>query len=228
MKLERLRLYEEVTLLALSDDKGTFASNPAFSCALAGALTAELLLEGRITVEETKKKIVRFVGGTPLGDPLLDEGLARIAAAKRDASLSTWVGRLAGIRKLPHRAALGLCRKGILREETSKVLLVFDRALYPTADPRPERAIRERLRRALLSDTSDVDARTVTLLALARGGSLLSSVLDKREMKERKKRIESLVAGEGVGASVKEATDAMNAALAAVFVATTLAVTVSD
>ena len=161
-----LLLHEEIMLLALRDKRGTIAPGTMYQYAIGGAVLAELLLDKRIGVEEKKKKkLVNLVSSEPVGDPLIDECLGRIAGAKRRASLQTWVLRFGGIKNLKHRVAEELCKRGILRADEGKVLLIFTRTIYPEANPEPEKHLLERLRKAVFGDTNDVDPRTVVDLA---------------------------------------------------------------
>src|SRR4030095_2782383 len=107
-------LHEEVMLLALRDAEGTIAPGTMYQYAIAGGVLAELLLNNRIRVEDSRKKLVDLVTSKKIGDPLLDECLEQISGAKRRASLQTWVSRLAGMRNLKHRVAEQLCKRGIL------------------------------------------------------------------------------------------------------------------
>jgi golgi phosphoprotein 3 len=55
--LKPLFLYEEIMLLALSNDKGTIlTSYPEYN--ISGAILAELLLEHRISIDRTQKQLV--------------------------------------------------------------------------------------------------------------------------------------------------------------------------
>ncbi|MBT8075358.1 MAG: GPP34 family phosphoprotein, partial [Gammaproteobacteria bacterium] len=96
-KDKRLFLYEEAMLLALRDEKGTVMTSFPDQV-VAGAVLAELLLDGRISVEDNKKQLVDVLHDGQLGDPLMDECLEKIASSKRLASVRTWVSRLAGIK----------------------------------------------------------------------------------------------------------------------------------
>lgn len=86
-------LHEQALLLALHDEKGTIHSS-MFSYAIAGAVVADLVLRGRLRLEEAggKKKIL-VADARPVGAALLDETLRRIDSAKRRATMATWVGR---------------------------------------------------------------------------------------------------------------------------------------
>ena len=228
---KRLYFYEEVLLLALKDEEGTFQANEtSFLYTLAGSLLAELFFLEKISLEQVKKKkvLVNLDDPTPLGDPLLDESLEKLRTAKRRADLNTWVTRLAHIKKLKHRAAEQLCRRGILRADEGTVLLIFRRKVYPELDPGPERELVERLREAIFSDSEEVDPRTVVLVALADKAGVLKNVFDKKALKARKDRIESIADGVRTAAAVKEVVDAATAAIvAATTVATMAAVTTS-
>jgi golgi phosphoprotein 3 len=218
-----LFLDEEILLLALNDTKGTAASGSTYRYALAGAILAELLLSQRITVEASKKKLVDVVEARPIGDPLIDECLARIAGASRRGSLLTWVTRIAGLKRIEHRVAEPLCAAGVLRAEVGKVLLIFDRTAYPQVDPEPERMLIDRLRKAIFSDAPEVDPRTVVLVSLTNGAGLLKPVFGGKELKGRKQRIERLTSGDAMGRATKDAIDAATAIAAIAAIACTTA-----
>ncbi len=209
-----LFLHEEVMLLALRDEEGTIASGTMYQYAIGAAILAELLLNQRIALDETrKKKLVNLISSTPLGEPLIDQCLEKIGNAKRRASLQTWVSRFAGVKNLKHRVAQGLCERGILRASEDTILLLFTRKIYPEINPEPERRLIERLRQAIFTDSRDVDPRTVVLVSLANSTGLLKVVFDKKELKGRKARIEEIINGEITGKAAKEAIQAMQAAV---------------
>jgi hypothetical protein len=66
-----LFLHEEITLLALQDQQGTFQGGVGYDYAVGGAVLAELLLNNRISVDESsKKRLAKPISAKPLGDPL--------------------------------------------------------------------------------------------------------------------------------------------------------------
>ena len=131
-----LHLHEEVLLLALRNDKGTVAGGVMYQQAVGGAILAELILEGRLrTSTEGRSTDVTVENNKSLGDPIVDECLNRVATANRRAKLSTWVQRFGGLSRLKHRVATELVRKGVLREDEKRVLLLFTRRIYPELDP---------------------------------------------------------------------------------------------
>ncbi len=209
-----LRLHEEIMLLSLKDEKGTMTSSETLPYILGAAALAELLLEQRIGIgEPRKKKLVEVLSGKPTGDPILDESLQRIAKAKRRASLKNWVTRIARSKHLKHRVAEELCHKRIVRSEEDTVLLIFKRRLYPEIDCKPERAIIQRLRRAIFTDTRTLDPHTAVLVALAHQAGLLKNAFDKGDLKRRKARLKEIARGEVTAKAAKEAIDAMQAAV---------------
>lgn len=208
-----LYLHEEIMLLALRDEKGTVELGSMYGYALGGAILAELLLEGRIAVEEGKKKLVNLVSDQLFGEPVIDECLQKIVTAKRRASPQSWVQRFASLKKLHHRIALGLCDRGILRADEGKVLLIFSRKIYPEINPQPERRLIERLRKVIFGESPRVDSRTTILLSLAKSAGLLNIPFGRRELKQRKERIEQVVNGDLMGKATADAIEAVQAAI---------------
>jgi len=209
-----LFLHEEIMLLALRDEEGTIASGTMYQYAIGAAVLAELLLNKRIAVGESRrKKLVNLISSQPIGEPLIDQCLEKICNAKRRASLQTWVSRFAGVKNLKHRVAQQLCDRGILRATEDTIFLLFSRKIYPELNPVPERRLIERLRQAIFTDSGDVDPRTVVLVSLANSTGLLKVVFDKKELKGRKARIKEIIDGEITGKAAKEAIQAMQAAI---------------
>jgi hypothetical protein len=207
-----LHLYEEILLLALNDEQGTVVSGAWYSQALAGALLAELSLLGRIRLGEGGER-VRVADRTRVGEPLLDECLDTIARSKKPRKLRDWMTRVSNSSGLKHRAAESLCRRGILRADRDKVLLIFERRIYPERDGAPERALVERLRRAIFGSATDVAPRTVVVLSLAYRTDILKAVFDRKDLKRRKRRIEQVIEGDATGEVAAEVLAAIQMAV---------------
>jgi hypothetical protein len=230
-----LWLHEEVLLLALKDEKGTPHSSQ-YSFALGGALLAELLLTERLTLEEKPRKkplkpgkkpsyLVTVTDPKPLADPILDECLHRVATSKKKRSPQDWVMRFYQLKDLKRRIAIGLCRRGILREREDRILVLFRRAAYPTLDGSPERRVMDRMGAAVMGDEKALDARTAVLVALAHGTGLLKPVLGKDIVKERKEWIVAIAEGDVVGEATRAAVQAAQAAVIAATTAASVAAT---
>lgn len=226
--LENLGLHERALLLALHDERGTIHRAGMYAYAVAGGILAELFLAERLRLEERsgkKKPLVAVASATQVGDRLVDEVLDTIRKAKRRAPLDRWVSRIANTAKLKHRVARSLVHKGVLREDEGRVLLIFRRTIYPEVDPRPERALVESLRDAILSDAVDVDPRTAILVSLGWRAGLLNGVVDRKQLKARKARLEELGRGEAIAGATREAIEAVQAAMTAATIAATTAAT---
>ncbi len=221
-----LWLHEEILLLALTDEKGTVDHRAGmYAYAMAGAAISELLRAGRLGIEDERKRFLVVADERPVGEPLLDELQGRVARARRRERLQVWVTRVAQRSDLRHRVAAGLCERGVLRETEVRILLVFPQRRYPQQDPRYERAIRERLMRAVQDDRATVDPRTATLLALLDAGELLSLVFDRQALRQHKERIRQIATGQLVGRGTKAAVQAAQAAVCAATTAAIVAAT---
>ncbi len=212
---QNLYLHEEFMLLALREEKGTTATSQPIEFPLAAAILSELLLEKRIEIDPIKKKklLINVIDATPFNEPILDEALAKINDAKRRASLKNWVKRIAQLKKLKHRVALQLCQRRIVRADEDKILLIFTRKIYPEIDPRPELNLVKRMRKAIFSDTREVDPRDAVLVGLSHHTGLLRKKFDKQDLKARKTRIKEIMTGQLTVQAAKEAIDAMHAAI---------------
>ncbi len=91
----RLTLYEEILLLALDDEKGTTGVGGMHGNAMGGAVLAELVLLGAVTVAGDKKKLVDAVPGARVDDPVLAECLDLVRTAKRRRRARDWVLKFA-------------------------------------------------------------------------------------------------------------------------------------
>ena len=222
-----LHIYEEIMLLALSDKKGTIHFGIHYQVALASAIIAELLLKEKIITED-KKKFIKVIDAKPVGDNILDECLSKIRNSSRRAGLSQWIIRFSNINKLKHRAALNLCRKGVLKMQEDHILLIFKRKLYPELNHKPENAIIERLREAIFTDTNEIDANTIILISLCNSTGMLNPLFDKKELRSRKNRIKEITEGNDVGYAAKSAVEAIQAAVmvAAIIPAMTASATI--
>ncbi|HPF70515.1 MAG TPA: GPP34 family phosphoprotein [Candidatus Krumholzibacteria bacterium] len=220
-----LALYEEQLLLALDDRKGTSALGCMHAHAMGGAILAELVLLGAVRIGQDKKKLVDAVPDAHVDDTLLAECLGLITAAKRRRKAVDWVQKFSGLKDLKNRAARGLVLKGVLAEERDRVLGIFPRVVFPERNPGPERALIERLRQAVQSDSDRVDDRTLVTVAIAKAAGLLERAVDKKVLKARKARVKQLAEGQAAGAATAEAIQAVQAAVMVATMAATTAAT---
>jgi len=214
---KQLSLHEEIVLLALNDDKGTFSAG-MFVYALGGAMVSELLLQGKIAAGKDKKQKVNVKDGAPTGDPILDELLQLITESKKPKSLQDWVFKASNTRRLSHRIAEQLCEKGALKQDEKKVLWLFTRQVYPELDGSWEDAVRNRMAAVMFGQNALPDERTAVLIALASQSGLLKPNFEKEKLRRHKSRIKQLASGKLLAAGATQS--AIEAIQVAVLVAT--------
>ena len=220
-----LYLYEEIMLLALRDDKGTLVTSYVEQ-AVAGAVFAELLLAGKISVSEDKKKLVAVQDSSPLGDPIIDECLALISAQSKPISSQDLITKIGDIKELRHKVARQLCNRDILRAEQDKIMFIFTRRTYPEVNPEPEQAIIRRIHAAIFDEKEDIDPRTIVLISLAKSAELLVQNFDVKAIRAKKDRIEQIVSGELAGEATREVISAYETAVLVATIIPTLVTTI--
>lgn len=220
----KLLLHEEIVLLSLSDEKGTF-SGGMFVYALGGAMVSELLLQEKITASQDKKQIVKVRDRSPTGDPILDELHRQIIGAKKQKGLKDWVFNASKIKRLHHRVAEQLCKKGVLKQDEKKVLWVFTRRIYPEVDGSWEDAVRNRMAAVMFDKNTLPDERTAVLIALASHSELLKPNFTRHKLRQHKARIKELASGKLLAAGATQS--AIEAVQIAVLVATTIPIVVT-
>jgi hypothetical protein len=204
-----LFLYEEIMLLALKDEEGTVAAGTMYNYAVAGAIIAELLLSHNIVIDQIRKQnFISVVNAGQLNCSLIDEWLFKMSVSEKRKTIQYWVALIANTSNLKHKVATQLCQRGILKMDEETILLMFTRKIYPQINSQPERLIIDRLKKTIFTDTDDVDARTVALLALAKSSNILPAIFGKDELKPRKERIERILNGETSGKSSRESLKA--------------------
>jgi hypothetical protein len=183
-----LTLAEEVLLLALDDEDGSFRPLPrhAMEFALTSAVLMDLLLARRLDADLEQ---LILVDRTPLGDELLDPILAAIARSTERYNARRWIMVLsqeAG--EIRRRALLRLVQRGVLRQSDDKLLWVLGRRRYPVLDDSEQREAKLRILGIVLGDEIP-DHRDVVLVALAHAAGLFDAILTRREARMAATRI---------------------------------------
>ena len=171
------------------------------------------LLESRIEIDTSSKKLIELKDETRFGDPIIDESIALLAKSNKPMPLRKWLDQIANIKELRHKVAKQLCERGIVSAEESKVLLLFTRRVYPEINPEPEKQILQRLRNAIFGSSDDIDPRTMVLISLAHSARLLEENLGHKEIKSQQERIKQIVDGEIAGKATKEVITACETVL---------------
>jgi hypothetical protein len=204
---------EQLLLLLRRDDgkaESAFAQN---DYGLTGAVLTDLLLGGHISLGDGKDPRVSVVTGGSAGHPVLDAALERVRA-KEGKKLSSLVtdGRL----NPRDRVAGSLASAGVVEIEPKRALGLIG-ARYPVRDPRPEQALRERLRSVLAGVTPT--QQEAALLSLLQGLGVAGKVLEAEKgllsKRDLSRRIDEVASDEVVGRAVGKAVEAMTAAVIA-------------
>jgi len=208
-----LTVAEDVLLLVLDDDSGTFVTEPDLNInyALAGALLADLALKGRVQADASRLFVL---DPAPTGDNVQDAVLARIAEADEVQDCAYWVAEIGQKGDdLRERLLDRLVDRGILKRVEHKVLWVFETRRYSMIDGREEREIKRRIMDCLLSDTPPSHEDAI-LVSLADACNLLDQMLSDKELHHLRGRIDAVAGSEAIGQAVAETIRQVRASVA--------------
>ena len=211
-----LTVAEEILLLVLDDETGKLNTKlPVHSLrnAVSGALLMDLAFDNRI---DTDLHRLTVIDSTPLGEPVLDHVLTRIAAEEEERATGYWVDLFARDHEtlqpqLLHR----LVTRGILSQREGRLFWIVGVRRYPTVDDRPQRDVKRRIMNTLLSDVIP-DPRDIAIICLADACALWRSMIHRRELANVKQRIEQIakmdLIGQSITRTIRELQDATRGA----------------
>jgi hypothetical protein len=213
-----LTLAEEILLLGLDDEKGSSRIMvPHHS--LAAAVLTDLAEAGAVALEGGK---VVPVATAPPAHPVLARALAAVADDPEHRDPRSGVPRLArALEPVLATVAAPLVERGVLGEERRTFLGLPAGTRYPERDPRPERALRERLHRVLV-EGAEPSGHDALLVGLLRTLNLVDASVAKEHRRAARARAKE-VADRGVaGGAVQQAVQVqmMLAIMPAMVVAT--------
>ena len=197
-----LTIAEEIILLALDDETGKLSTRlPVHSLrnAVSGALLMDLAFENRI---DTDLRRLIVVDAAPLGEPVLDDVLARIANEEEERETGYWVGLFAAnYEALRARFLDRLAARGILSQREGRLSWLIGVRRYPTVDDRPQRDVKQRIMDTLVSEVIP-DPRDIAIICLADACALWRTMIDERDLADVRPRIEQVVKMDLIGQSV--------------------------
>jgi hypothetical protein len=194
-------------LLAFDLDKNRLTARSQLGLVLRAAALTELYLTERVTDVDGRARAA--ADDRPVGDPVLDDLAAQIAA-HRPRPWHRWIGRR-------ERATIQAVRAGL---EAGRHLTVEHRAILPDrVAPADRHAVGEYARtvRAALrqSSAARTDPRTAAVLALAARGEV-KTVVTRRERREYGRKLDELAVYTGpVADALRKALRSKRAATAA-------------
>lgn len=206
-----LSMLEEVVLLAV-DEAGQLEPGREFGMAyaLVGAVFFDLALARKI---DTDTEEIQIMDATATGNPIWDRVLAEMRDRPEIKTVRDWIEAM--FRRnddLEGEALATLIRHGILRHEKSKRLWIIDVERFPLADKQPQREVKERLARAVLTDRIP-DTRDIMLVSIAEACGLLRCVLREDQLARQRARIEMLCNLETISRKVVAALAGLDSSL---------------
>jgi golgi phosphoprotein 3 len=203
---------EKLLLLALEEKKGNVTSFTIGSLryGLAGALLADLAMQGKVRMAKNK---LALVDATLTGDKILDEALGAIAADNEAHKVTRWIHTL-GDRKISHRIIDQLAEKGVLQREDKHFMWVIPYQGTNQLNASAKYLVKQQLRAMVLADEKP-DPNAVVLLSLLKACRLLNLVFTRDERKAANQRVGELVKGEDFGKAVARTIAEIEAATAA-------------
>ena len=207
----RIRLTEELILLMLDESSGYLEMVPGwdFSCVMAGAVIADLALEGRI---DTDLQSLYLLDATPTGDRLLDPTLQEISRSEERPDTQYWVERnTSRSEEIVTLTLQRLVDKGVLEHESGGFWTlsrsVSRSGMYPGAEGTIRREAKARILNVVLNDDIP-DPRDVILVGLMHTCDGFKTLLSEEDYAEKLERIETVAGMDLVGRSVATAVKA--------------------
>jgi hypothetical protein len=197
-------LPEELLLLAYDDVSGKAkGSRIGLDLGMAAAVLVELALAGRITYSDGS---IVVADPAPIGEPIADEVLGRMAA-DTPHSAASWVQRLRhGLRD---RILADLCRRSVIRDVDETAMEGYVHVhRYPVIDSTVEAEVRVRLAGALTGE-QEPDERTAALAALVAAVRMEPRLgLSGAAVVDAHRRLEEIATGAGFAgtAGVEDST----------------------
>ena len=208
-----IRLAEELVLLMLNEQSGYLEMVPGwnFSCVMAGAVIADLALEGRIDSDLNR---LYLTDPTPTGDSLLDPTLKEIVESRETSDMQYWIERTAGRSDEIVTATLDrLVERKILDYESGGFWglsrSVSRSGTYQTSDLQIRQEAKARVLSVILNDDIP-DPSDAILIALMHTCGGFKLVLSPEDYEEKLERIETLskldLIGRSVASAVRDST----------------------
>lgn len=206
-------LAEDLLLLLIDDTTGkAVLDSTRLERVLAGAVLVELAIAERVgvTPPDARPKDRRIVvrNGAGVGDGILDEALARLAGKPLRPGRA--VEKL--VKGLRQTLLTRIADAGFVREEHRRALGVFPTTAWPAVRPEHEARIRAGLRSVLIGG-SHPDGRTAALISLLTAVDAVPKVIVADDRRALVRRARSIAEGDWAGRAVREAVDAVNAAV---------------
>jgi golgi phosphoprotein 3 len=209
-------LYEELLLLSIHEEKGTFIGSTLdqMKPGLAGAVLAELALMGKIQASNNHRLQLIADGQTDIG--LLDEVLHVLKEAEKERKFSYWIDTFSKrSRKLRKQITESLIKKNVITQEDDRLLWVNPSPVQTGVKASTKYWMKKRLRSIVLAaEETPVEPRDMVLLSLLRACDLLDLVFLRDECKLANRYINQLIFSHGLNDPVIQTVQEIEAVVA--------------
>jgi len=188
-----LTLFEELLLLSIHQDKGTFIkwSVDRVNSGLVGAALAELALAGRIEAQNNHR--LKLLDDSPTGDEFLDDVIEILEDSEKDRKFGSWINTLnQKPEKFRKKIIERLIQNDIVTWDDDNLQWVIPSPLNPELEATAKYILSTELRGIVLSQQT-VAPRRIALLSLIKASDLLALVFVKDERKLANRHINELI-----------------------------------
>lgn len=186
-------LYEELLLISIHEDKGTYiqSSIDRMKPGLAGAILSELALQGKIKISNNQR--LQLTNDSQTNEVVLDEALSILKAAEKERKVGYWINSLSQKpEKLCKQITESLVNKGVFTQEENNLLWVIPSPLNSKVSASTKYWVNRRLRGIVLA-REEMQPRDIALLSMVKACGLLDLVFLRDERKLANRFINQLV-----------------------------------
>jgi len=211
-----LKLFEELFLLSIHEDKGSVIPSIADSLpySLGGSILAELALIRKIGLKDNQR--LEALDATPVEDDILTEAMVTIKGMEKERKIGYWINVFSQKpEKLRKRLAKRLVQAGVVSQEDDRFQWVIPAPTSPNQNASAKYLMKTRIRDLVLA-SAQAEPREIALLSLVKASALLDLIFVKDERKLADRRIHELVVGEALKDPAIQTIEAIAVAIASV------------
>lgn len=174
---------EMLLLMSIHEAKGTLfnSANEWLKPGLAGAILAELALEGKI--QSTSNHRLRVVDDSPLENEIFNKVIGILKETEKERKFGYWIATLSEkADKYQEKYIQSLIQKGVFTEDDERLQWMVPSPVEPDAKASTKYLLNKHLRGIVLAQ-EDYEKRDLALLSLVRACNLLDLVFLRDERK---------------------------------------------
>lgn len=208
-----LTLKEKYLLLCYHPEKGRQLNTASYSSyGIAGAIMLELAEMNKFKLTNNK---VFLSDSRSTGDDVLDLVVNKIAGAKRNRKIGTWISNIAQsglMRKIKSGIRKKLIRKKILDVKEKTALIIFNYNRYPARNAKIRRQIISEIHHVVIGRKIG-SKDTMILTALIGATKMTSSFFIREERRTARKRVKEIMKNNEIAKVLDSTVTAVQAAI---------------